>query len=418
VIQAREDETPFTSLDLSTVVPGKEREVIEEKTSGFQRSLDLHKGPVVRVVYFYLGNERPARLLFVVHHLVIDGVSWRILLEDFAATYEFLSQGKPAAMQPKTTSFKEWSERLREYATSGLLKDETRYWGTLHRMRWKSAPLPVDFPDGENTYGSTKRIVVTFSNEETRALIHDVPKILHAQVNDILLTALARACYRWTGKTALLLDLEGHGREQLWEDIDLSRTIGWFTSLFPIMLDIGRHGHWKDALLLVQNQLRRLPGNGLGFGVIRFLSPDQKLAEKIRDIPQPGMSFNYLGQFDGLVPQDSMFRLAPELPGPERAPGGRRANMLDFMARVIEGKLEVVLEYSRNLHRDDTMSSLVQNFMDEIRLMLGEVSSVRVPDAAGPDIEMVGLSAQELEIVLDEAKGTPHHAREHRKRGY
>uniref|UniRef100_UPI003D7503CC condensation domain-containing protein n=1 Tax=Streptomyces sp. YPW6 TaxID=2840373 RepID=UPI003D7503CC len=175
-----------------------------------QASLDLVNGPVARFVL--LSRDR---LLITVHHMAVDGVSWRILLEDLATAYE----GAPLA--PKTTSFKEWAERLGQ-ATDPA---EDAYWDAV-----PTTALPTDHPGGENTVTSAETLAVELDEAETQALLTEVPAAYRTQINDVLLTALAQTLAAWTGQETVTVALEGHGREELFDDVDVSRTVGWFTS--------------------------------------------------------------------------------------------------------------------------------------------------------------------------------------------
>ncbi|HEU0150127.1 MAG TPA: amino acid adenylation domain-containing protein, partial [Bradyrhizobium sp.] len=200
-----------------------------------QASLDLANGPLLRAALFDLGGGEQ-RLLLIIHHLVVDGVSWRILLEDLAAALSALQRGERVALAPKTTSFRDWAERLVAYAASPAVRGELAYW---QGQPWSAAArLPVDHSGGTNTTSSTQVVSSALSAGETKALLQDISSVYRTQINDVLLTALVEAFADWTGERRLLVALEGHGREELFADIDVSRTVGWFTSLFPVLLDL------------------------------------------------------------------------------------------------------------------------------------------------------------------------------------
>jgi hypothetical protein len=253
---------PLTCVDLSAVPETEQESTLSAIATDLQTTLNLSSGRVVRIALFDLGTSQ--RLLLVIHHLVVDGVSWRILLEDLQIAYQQLSQGQAIQLPPKTTSFKHWAERLTEYAQSEALQQELDYW--LTQSRRQIAPLPVDFPGGDNTVAHSHTISISLSQEETQALLQDVPAAYQTQINDVLLTALVQAVKQWTGESLLLVDLEGHGREEIFEDVDLSRTVGWFTTLFPVLLDIGAASSLADALKTVKEQLRNVPNRGIGYG--------------------------------------------------------------------------------------------------------------------------------------------------------
>ncbi|WP_312877596.1 amino acid adenylation domain-containing protein [Lentzea indica] len=219
-------------------------------------------------------------LRLVARHLVVDGVSWRILLEDLETAY------RGGDLGPKTTSFREWAHRLTEHARTGGFDDQVEYWRSV---RGKTT-LPVD-GDGANTIATTGTVRVRLDAETTRALLQDVPGVYRTQINDVLLTALGRVLCRWTGHDRVLVDLEGHGREEFLDGVDLSRTVGWFTTLFPVVLST--FDDWGEALKTVKEDLRAIPLHGLGYGVLRYLT-DTVLDQA------PQVSFNHLGRLSGL----------------------------------------------------------------------------------------------------------------------
>jgi hypothetical protein len=227
-------------LDLSSATEPEQMATVEAVANQQQASFDLTQGPLMRVVLFDLGAEQPAVLLVIFHHLAIDGVSWRILFQDLATIYEQLERGEPVVLAPKTTSFKQWTESLTAYAQSESIKQESAFWEAGSRPAVK--PLPLDHPEGSNDEAAAHPVVVSLTSEETRALLKEVPGIYHTQINDVLLAALAQGLAQWTGETAFLVELEGHGREEIIQGLDLSRTVGWFTSVYPVLLELTETG--------------------------------------------------------------------------------------------------------------------------------------------------------------------------------
>ena len=361
---------PFTWIDLSTEPEATRIAALEAAAAKLQASLDLAAGPPLRVAYFHLGAGQPARLLIIIHHLVTDGVSWRIVLEDFQTAYEQLHSGAPIQLPPKTTSLKYWAERLTSYARSGALRDEPGYW--LDEARAYVAGLPVDHLEGRRTStvasASTRR--VWLDGEATRALLQVVPAAYQVRINDLLLTALAWAFRAWTGSSTLLMEMEGHGREALFDEVDLSRTAGWLASLFPIMLDVGGAATPVEALGLVKSQLARLPRRGIGYGLLRYLSGDESIAARLRSLPQAEVRFNYLGQFDQVLADDAPFVPAREFGGAVRSPRGNRRYLLEIDGNVVGGQLQVGWTYSRELHHDATIARVSDDFVDALRALI------------------------------------------------
>jgi amino acid adenylation domain-containing protein/non-ribosomal peptide synthase protein (TIGR01720 family) len=369
---------PFARVDLSGLPPAEQGPALEAAAAALQTSLHLAAGPLLRVALFDLGTARPSRLLLVVHHLVVDGVSWRIVLEDLYMAYEQLRCGQAVRLPPKTTSFRQWAERLTAYARAGGLRDELDYW--LAAARRRGSRLPVDFPGGVNTVASARTVTVALSAEETRALLREVPAAYRTQINEVLLTALAQAWAQWSGAGMLLVDVEGHGREPLFDDVDLSRTVGWFTSLFPVWLEVGATAAPGAALQTVKEQLRRIPNRGMGYGVLRYLSGDTAIVEQLRALPPAEVSFNYLGQGDQVWTEAALFGLARESSGPARSPRGRRRYLLEIDGGVMDGQLQFAWTYSAQVHRRATIERLAQGFLEALRWLIAHCQS---PDASG-----------------------------------
>ncbi|MES1245675.1 MAG: non-ribosomal peptide synthase/polyketide synthase, partial [Acidobacteriota bacterium] len=368
-----------------------------------QTSLDLSTGPIARGVWLDLpGGE--ARLLLVVHHLAVDGVSWRILLEDLEAACRQLLAGEPVRLPPKTTSFREWSERLSAYADAmapEAVEAELAWW-----RRETSAPaaaLPVDFPGGENTGAALRSVSVSLSAEETRALLQDVPAAYRTRIDDVLLTALARAL---APGGALRIELERHGREEvLPEDagVDLSRTVGWFTSVYPVRIEAGGAGGDDpgEALKRVKEHLRAIPGRGLGWTLLRCLRADGGVA--LAGPPRPVIAFNYLGQFDQALPQGSLFTFAGESSGSAQSPLARREHLLNVNALVAEGRLRLDWVYGSRLHRRFTVEGWVERFLELLRELIGHCRSraaQRIGGYTPSDFPLARLEPEELDRLV------------------
>jgi non-ribosomal peptide synthase protein (TIGR01720 family) len=371
------DETiPFSCVDLSAIPDAAQRATIEAEAAALQISLNLSSGPIVRVAFFDLGADKTNRLLLVIHHLAVDGVSWRILLEDLQTAYEQLSRGERIQLHSKTTSFKHWAEKLASYARSETAKNELTYWQSTSRTQ--ITRLPVDHTLGDNTVASSRVVSVSLSPIETRALLQEVPKAYKTQINDILLTALVQTLGAWTGHNSVLLDLEGHGREYLFEGVDLSRTVGWFTTIFPVLLALNATDNLGEAIQSIKEQLRAVPNRGIGYGVLRYLSGDADITSQLSMTPPAEVSFNYLGQFDWGTQEDSFFTLAPESVGSEYSQQGISDRLLDINSLVVDSQLKVDWTYSENFHQRTTIENLAQDFVERLRSLIAHCTSSNV----------------------------------------
>jgi non-ribosomal peptide synthase protein (TIGR01720 family) len=365
------DRTPFERIDLSAMPARKHRQAIEGHAAALQRSLNLAEGPLVRVAHFNLGTRRPGRLLIVFHHLVIDGVSLRIVLADLLTVYQQLAGGAAAELPPKTSAFQTWAQRLASYAQGTALREELDYWAQIARR--PLAPLPVDYPGGANTYGSAQRVFASLKAGETRALLQDVPSAYGIQIGDILLCALALTFAHWTGSRRLLVEQDRHGRQDVLEDVDVSRTVGWFTSIFPLLLDIDDLDDLGAALGAVREQLSRLPWHGVGYGLLRYLCDDADVRAQMQALPQPEVNFNYLGQFEQGSPEVTPklpLRVAPESPGAEQHPQGVRSALIYVVATVADGTLDMMWSYSPNVHKRTTIERLAKQYIVELRRLI------------------------------------------------
>jgi amino acid adenylation domain-containing protein/non-ribosomal peptide synthase protein (TIGR01720 family)/FkbM family methyltransferase len=374
---------PFSLIDLSTLPENTLSQTIESTSSSLQARLNLNSGPLLRVALFHLGTQKSSRLLLVIHHLAVDGVSWRILLEDLQTVYQQLESGKPIQLPAKTTSFKHWAEKLTEYAQSPTATKELTYWSNISTK--KITRFPVDRNQGANTKASVRSVNVSLNSEETRTLLQEVPKAYHTQINDILLTALVQVLATWSRSNSVLINLEGHGREEILPDVDLSRTVGWFTTIFPVLLELKATENLGDAIKSIKEQLRVIPNRGIGYGLLRYLSRDPEILSQLSRLPQAEVSFNYLGQFDWGMQSDSFIKLASESVGSEHSQLGHRSHLLEINGLVVENQLQLEWTYSDSFHSSATIESLAQDFVASLRTLIAHCLSA---DAEGytPDV--------------------------------
>ncbi len=384
----------FQCIDFSTVPENEQQEALEAAAAQVQGSLNLEHGPLVRVVLFNLGTTRTARLLIVIHHLVVDGVSLRILLDALKTGYQQSIRGEAVQLPARTTAYATWADKLLAHARTDTLSQET-YW---HTVKPAATHLPLDYPGGTNTVASARTVPVSLSVEETRALLQEVPSAYGTEINDVLLTALVQALSTWIHEDSICLNLEGHGREALFEGIDLSRTVGWFTAIFPVQLTLPRFVGPGEALKSVKEQLRAVPGRGVGYGLLRYLG-EGEVAGIARAHPQPEVSFNYLGQLD---PSLGEWTLAPESAGPLLSPRAERFSRLYIGGAVLGGQLQMHFEYSENFHRQGTIATLAGNFRAALLALIDHCRSAGAGGYTPSDFPESGLNQQELDDLLAE----------------
>ncbi len=383
------DEVDLSHFDGDTIT-----EILELKCTEYQSQLNLETGTLVKTVLFDLGQKVPRRLLIAIHHLVIDGVSWRIFLDDLETVYNQVIAGDKPSLPDKTLSFKKWAELQNIYSQSDTLISESDYWT---ESKSELLTLPIDFnkKDG-NTRDSENIISVSLTKEETNSLLKDVPSVYNTQINDVLLTALTQTFSAWAGNNELYLHMEGHGREELGEHLDISRTIGWFTALYPVVLKLEEPASIAKSFMSIKEQLRAIPNHGVGYGILRYLS-NKDVSTELRNIPEPQVLFNYLGQYDQLFSENSLFQLAPESGGRTCDLLGNRKHLLEINAFIVDDKLSVEWSFSRNIYKNKTIDKLARSFIKNLQSI---IEHCMLPESGGitpSDFPLSGLDIKQLD---------------------
>ncbi|UUN91055.1 non-ribosomal peptide synthase/polyketide synthase [Pseudomonas extremorientalis] len=346
-----------------------------------QRSLDLEQGPLLRAVLAIMADGTQ-RLLLVVHHLAVDGVSWRILLEDLQQAY------RNAALPAKTSAYQQWAQQLQAHAQT--LDEQLPYW----QAQTASADLPCDNPLGglQNRLGTT--LEIRLSAEHTRQLLQDAPATYRTQVNELLLTALARVISRWSEQPAALIQMEGHGREDLFDTLDLSRTVGWFTSLFPVRLQAG--GELSAAIKSVKEQLRAVPHKGIGYGLLRYLGA-AGAREALSKQAVPRITFNYLGQFDRQFNEAALFVPADQGSGQAQDPEAPLVNWLTVEGQVYGGELALRWGFSREMYKAETIQGLVDDYRRELLALIAHCVDPQHGAFTPADVTLAQLNQEQLD---------------------
>ncbi|SEI40591.1 non-ribosomal peptide synthase domain TIGR01720/amino acid adenylation domain-containing protein [Azotobacter beijerinckii] len=345
-----------------------------------QRSLDLQEGPLLRALYLRQHGQ-PDRLLLAIHHLAVDGVSWRILLEDLLAAYRQLAAGQGAALPARTCSFKAWAEHLQRWASGEEARRELDLW--CSRL---AGPVPAR-PAARASFAERRSLRLAFDRATTQRLLGGAAG---GRADALLLAALTRAYCAWSGAPTLRVDLEGHGREALAEGLDPSRTVGWFTSLYPLRLPAA--GDPLEQLERVLAGLRQVPHGGVGYGALRWLGPPEARAA-LAALPPAQLTFNYLGQYAGEA--DGWFRLL-EGGGAQQAPDNPLGSLLAVNGQVFDGELALAWEYAAGHYAEAAIRTLAEAFRGELLALLDALAGA---SAAGPS-PLVRLSRRT-------APGTP-----------
>lgn len=385
-------------LDFSELNDAELSNAVENVSARLQQSLDLSEGPLTRSALIERSSGKSNLLLVIIHHLAVDGVSWRILLEDLHLAYEQLRNGDRIDLPPKTTSFKRWAERLAAFARTTELEQEAPLWMTGARTRVKR--LPIDHLNGVNTAATARSIDLSLSKEETRTLLHEAPAAYRARIDDLLLAALALGFREVTGERHLAVDLEGHGREEIFDDVDLSRTVGWLTAICPVVLDLNEAETTNEAVKLVKAQLRRLPNRGLGYGVLRYLRRDHPAAEALREQPPAEVSFNYLGQLDQTLPKESFIVSASDAAGLARGARGLRRYRFEINGSIAEGRLIMAWTFSESPHERATVDRLATAYMGALRAIIAQSESGEASGYTLSDFPLAALDQAKLDRLV------------------
>jgi non-ribosomal peptide synthase protein (TIGR01720 family) len=350
------------TLDLRTLPANAQADAVERHATHLHRSLSLATGPLMRGALFILDRPADVRLLLVAHHLVLDVVSWRIILNELHALVQQAHRAEPAPLPPLPAS---WSDAAAAIDAQPADRDLS-YW--LHAPR-AVAPLPVDDVDGVNDEGAVETMLVRLPAEETRALLEQVRTRTQARIEEVLLAAIARTLVTWTGRGGLWIDLEGHGRDVAGPELDLSRTVGWFTALYPVWLRADDDGAPLDLVAQVRDQLRAVPARGHAFSLARYAEA-HPLQPALAALPAPDVRFNYLGRLDRVLPDAARLTPLNETPGPPRAARNHRPHAIEIDAYVQDDQLQVAWRFSPHRHHAGTRRTLTSTFarvLSEIR---------------------------------------------------
>lgn len=394
-----EVEVSLEVVDLNAVAAEELRDAIEKVAADSQRTLNIQQGPVLKAVYINLGAERGARLLLVIHHLVMDVLSRRVLLEDLQTAYQHITNGEAVQLRTKTTSYQQWAAQLKAYASSAELDQEVGYWTDERRQQIQ--PLPVD-DQGRNLESTIKYANNKLSKDLTKALLREMPQAYHTQINEVLLAALASMYRQWTGAPHLIVDVEGHGREILSEDVELTRTVGWFTSIYPLLLETEAGSDYVESLNSIKEQVRKVKNGGIGYGVLRYLGADEAVRRRLREQPAAEISFNYMGRYDQAgteVKEEGLFRRAAESVGPGRAEHGERRYKLQVNATVVGGELHMNWEYSSAVHREETVVQLAADYLRELEQLISHCRNANAGGFSPSDFAEFKWNESDLEDI-------------------
>jgi amino acid adenylation domain-containing protein/non-ribosomal peptide synthase protein (TIGR01720 family) len=365
---------PFRIVDLSTVPDHECGPVIEDAFQQLQESLNLEEGRLFNVCWFNPGPHQTGRLLVTVHHIVMDIVSWSALIEDLMKVYRRLDKAKTANLPVKTSSFRQWAYALVDFAKSRKLRDEVPYW--LRLMEKPCQPYPVDYPEGDHSLLTTRSVSIEMDESQTRKFQHSAVPFFNTQVGHLLLAALAVALSRHSSNTRIQITIEGQGREDTGVELNLSRTLGWFTSFYPVGFEVVPDQPLQNQIQVAIRQIESVPNRGIGYSVLRYLADDDSIRSQMASIPGSDISFNFTGQSStgndsqasvpdtdtflwGKLSETGKIQLAESSHGPRR-------HLIEIGAGIINERLAVRFAFGSRRFQEKNLKGLGRILVDTI----------------------------------------------------
>ncbi|WP_276735262.1 non-ribosomal peptide synthetase [Bacillus sp. (in: firmicutes)] len=379
--------------------------LIKRHVRDIQQKMDLKNGPLLQAGLF---RTTDGDFLFLsAHHFVVDGISWRILLEDLALGYRQAAGGEDIQLPPKTSSFKAYAKKLSDYAGSQQLIKQLKYWRETEE--YQTEALPFDQID-ETIANERKRSAISFTlnDNETAALLTDANSAYNTDTQDLLLASVILALRHWTNQSAFKLSLESHGREDVLDGIDVSRTVGWFTAIYPLLVKLNAdlpdsEEGMVHVLKTTKDTLRRVPDKGFGYGVIKYLAPSDK--KDINFTGAPEISFNYLGQFESgspaEVPEEDAFLFSPLGAGDDISTTWNREQSLDISAIAAEGKMTVNMTYDNARFQRKTIEQLSETCRQFLLQLIEHCQNKRETEKTISDFDDQELTEDALQEIAD-----------------
>ncbi len=396
----------FELINLESTSTSEIEKNLEKEANRIQRGINLSAGPLVKLGLFR--TIEGDHLLVVIHHLVVDGVSWRILLEDFVIGYQQVERGEKIKFQDKTDSYQKWASELIRYSQSQELLKEMAYWNEIQQVSTPAMPSDHEMSIEEVKGQDNDIIRVEFTPQDTDKLLKKANHAYNTEINDLLLAALGLTIQEWAHIDRVLINLEGHGREGIIEGIDITRTVGWFTTQFPVVLDMRMGNDLSYSIRTAKETLRRIPNKGIGYGIIRYLVPAEK-KPGFSFGQEPEISFNYLGQVGQEFDQGNPGKYNPlQVKISEMKMGDTRNSYFELKRAlfidsiVIEGKLHLSFYYNRCRYRKSTIQDLSGFFQRNLLKIIDHCMTKEEQKLTPSDlVDDIEISIEELEEIQD-----------------
>ncbi len=352
----------FLSVNLSEFCYSEQKRQMLTLAKKAHAGLNISQGPLAYFLHFQLGNEKSDdRLLIIIHHLIVDGVSWRILIEDLSTAYCQLKEDKPIDLLRKTSTYQQWTIEIQKYAKEIEQTSFVDYWQVISKQERSNITMHTN-TKGINNYASQKTFKIILSKDLTQTFLTQTVKYYDVHVNALLLSPLIQTFNKCYGLEELMVDLEGHGRNGF-DQLDVSRTLGWFTSIYPIILKYKEYLKLNQLVTSVDQQLQSVPNNGFEFLILKYMSANKQLKEILNNM-KPSISFNYLGQFRHNIFNNTIFSLANEYFGFPIAKESPRMHEIDVVSVIVNDKLRFDWNYSINRFSTEKIKELALTYLD------------------------------------------------------
>lgn len=359
-----------------------------------QNQTDIRKA-LINVICF---NDFNTSIVYIwIHHLVIDGISWRILIEDLIAAFKQLSEKKDIQFPLKSNSFKQWSERISEYAFQERYQPHVSYWEQmLQKVEVDSTDI-LCFNSDNASFDSSSSVRCSLDDRSTELLLKESHAAYNTEINDLLMAALTLALNKWTGKQSFLINMEGHGRENILDDLNINRTVGWFTSSFPVLLS-AEGNDIAENIKITKDTLHKIPQKGIDYGIARYLSDNKELIDKLKRV-SPAISYNYLGQFDMSLPDGGVSVEFLPLYTDNR---NKRYYKLDINSIISQGQLHTDFGYSCEEYSETDIHTLATYFKDFLEMIISHCTNKKEQEYTLSDYTSKDIAQNELDNILDE----------------
>ncbi|MCG8569092.1 MAG: condensation domain-containing protein, partial [Spirochaetes bacterium] len=358
IITQQKNHNILSTYDLSGKLKKLQEKEKEEIINQKQAELSLSHPPLVWAVLFKIGN-RKYELVISIHHLITDLISWSVLIDDLNSIYQSKMAGHDDTIDTKSTSFLKWVTDSTSYIYQQDFSKDIKYWSKINN----NSQIPLDYPDFSNeiTYKSLDKVILSLSKEDSEKLSSALQQKYHFQAYHLLLTCLVSTLTSWIGKKDIWIDFESHGRENLGFDHDLSRTIGWFTAVYPVLFSQERGNNYLDLTNHIMNQLNNVPNQGITYGLLKYIKQDKSIV----NLPSSEIAFNYLGDLTDLTNDNHMFKLE-HFAGMSVDPGNKLSYLLNIDVIQHNKQFHIVFSYSKNIFKEKTMIDLKDKLSQEI----------------------------------------------------